>query len=79
MEEKTDKLKGVYDRQKPTNIREVLTDDDWTVDEAKYNSQTGKYEFKVTHVDGRKEEIHRNRQYVDILIKELLDAKRKRK
>ena len=74
-----DKLKDVYERQKPTNLRDVLTDDDWIVDDASYDEKTGKYNFKIRHKDGRQEELSRNRQYCDNLIKELLYVKRKKR
>lgn len=75
---KKDKIKGIYERKKSVNIKEVLSDSDWTVDKADYNEKTGKYDFEVSHIDGRNEKLSRNRQYVDNLIEELLDEKRNR-
>lgn len=75
--DKKDKLKGIYEKQKPINIRDVLTDKDWNIDKIDYNGKTGKYEMEVSHKNGRKGKLERNRQYVDNLIEELLDAKRK--
>ena len=76
---KKDKLKEAYKKEKPVNIRDILTDKKWEIGDLDYDSKTGKYNFVAIHQDGRIAELSRNRQYVDNLIEELLDAKRKTK
>jgi hypothetical protein len=70
-----EQFKGSYKDKKPVNIKDVLSKKEWNIDEIEYNENTGKYEITATHDDGRTINIKRNRQYVDNLIKELLDAK----
>jgi len=77
--DKKDEIKKMSNKVRPVNIRDVLTDKAWNIDNLDYNDKTGKYEFEVSHTDGRKEKLQRNRQYTDNLIQELLDAKRKGK
>jgi hypothetical protein len=79
MSKNEDKFKGAYADKKPVNIIDILSKVEWGITEINYNEQTGKYEIEATHQDGRTVSIQRNRQYVDNLIKELLDAKRKKK
>jgi len=75
---KNSKLKKSYEREKPVNIRDILTDKDWNVTDVDYDAKSGKYEMKATHKDGRNVFIKRNRQYVDNLVKELEDVKKGR-
>ncbi len=75
---KKEEFKKSYDHEKPINIRDILTDSDWKMEDIDYDSKSGKYRIKASHIDGRVVSLKRNRQYVDNLVKELEDAKAKR-
>lgn len=75
--DKKQKITATYKKKKAVNIRDILTDKKWKIKSVEYNDKNGKYEFEAIHEDGREASIKRNRQYVDNLIKELLDVKRR--
>ena len=71
MSKKSKKLKKAYKDKKAINIREVLMNPNWEIDNVDYDSNSGKYHIEATHKDGRKVSVKRNKQYVDNLITEL--------
>lgn len=68
---KSEKFKSAYDRKKAPNVKDILTDPNWNVEDIEYNEKTGNYDFQVKHSDGREVFVSRNKQYVDQLLDEL--------
>jgi len=73
MSKKIKKLDEAYISKKNVKVKEILADPDWTLNSVNYEESSGKYEIDATHSDGRNIIVKRNKQYVDNLVKEMIN------
>tara|TARA_R110000772_G_scaffold194749_2_gene305488 strand:+ start:4238 stop:4471 length:234 start_codon:yes stop_codon:yes gene_type:complete len=75
MSKKSKKLDEAYTNKKNVKVKEIFADPDWSLNKVNYDESSGKYEIDATHKDGRNIIVKRNKQYVDNLIKEMINEK----
>lgn len=54
-----------------TDLKSIMTSEDWVISELEYDETFGKYNFKATHVNGDVLEISKTAKHVDKILKEI--------